>query len=88
MNFNLQLPPRLDGAGTGAATVQALVDGGLAAGCMQLQLNVLDPKVLAEARDHPGKFPRLLVRVSGYSAYFDDLSPEMQQEIIVRFARP
>ena len=87
MNFNLQLPPRLDGRSTSPATIQGLIDGGFAAGCMQMQVNVLDPQILIEARDHPEKFPRLLVRVSGYSAYFDDLSPEMQQEIIDRFAR-
>ena len=68
----------------GQATVQALIDGGFDAGCMQLQLNVLDPQILLDARDHPGRYPSLLVRVSGYSAYFDDLSPAMKQEIIDR----
>ncbi len=43
---------------------------------MQMQVNVLDPALLIEARDHPGRYPGLLVRVSGYSAYFDDLTPE------------
>jgi formate C-acetyltransferase len=33
---------------------------------------------------HPEKYPELLVRVSGYTAYFKDLSPQMQQEIIER----
>jgi len=49
-----------------------------------MQINVLDPKVLIEARDHPGRYPGLLVRVSGYSAYFDDLAPTVKQEIIDR----
>ena len=40
---------------------------------------VIDPALLIEARDNPGKYPGLLVRVSGYSAYFDDLSPSMKQ---------
>ena len=51
---------------------------------MQAQLNVMDPAVLIEARDDPSKHPGLLVRVSGYSAYFNDLSPAMKQEIIDR----
>ncbi len=51
---------------------------------MQMQVNVLDPALLIEARDHPGRYPGLLVRVSGYSAYFDDLTPEIKQEIIDR----
>ncbi len=84
VNFNLELAPGLVGGQAGAATLQGLLDGGFAAGCMQVQVNVLDPAILIEARDHPGRYPGLLVRVSGYSAYFDDLSPEMKQEIIDR----
>ena len=51
---------------------------------MQVQINILDPAVLIEARDNPDKYPGLLVRVSGYSAYFNDLSPAMKDEIISR----
>jgi formate C-acetyltransferase len=51
---------------------------------MQVQLNVLDPSVLIEARDDPEAYPHLLIRVSGYSAYFNDLSPGMKNEIIAR----
>lgn len=51
---------------------------------MQIQVNVLDPEVLLAAKDNPELYPNLLVRVSGYSAYFGDLSPEMQDEIIRR----
>jgi formate C-acetyltransferase len=51
---------------------------------MQVQVNVLDPEVLRQARRHPEQYPYLLVRVSGYSAYFNDLSPAMQDEIIQR----
>jgi len=51
---------------------------------MQAQINVVDPSVLIEARDHPDRYPNLLVRVSGYSAYFNDLTPAMKDEIIRR----
>ena len=84
INYNLKLDPWAVAGAQGAARLQALIDGAFAAGCMQLQVNVLDPRILIEARDHPGRYPGLLVRVSGYSAYFDDLSPEMKQEIIER----
>ena len=53
-------------------------------GGMQVQLNILDPAVLREARDNPDAHPGLLVRVSGYSAYFNDLTPGMKDEIILR----
>jgi len=84
VNYNLGLAPWAVAGEGGAATLQALLEGGFAAGLMQAQVNVLDPRVLIEARDHPERHPGLLIRVSGYSAYFGDLSPEMQQEVIDR----
>ena len=53
-------------------------------GGMQIQLNVLDSNMLIEAKNNPEKYPWLIVRVSGYSAYFNDLSPDMKEEIIQR----
>ena len=55
-------------------------------GGMQAQFNVLDPSILLKARDNPDAYPNLLVRVSGYSAYFNDLTPAMKDEIIQRTA--
>ncbi|MBI2898991.1 MAG: formate acetyltransferase [Planctomycetes bacterium] len=80
VNFNLQIDPWAARDGR----LRALIEGALDAGAMQEQVNVLDPKVLLEARDQPGRYPGLLVRVSGYSAYFDDLSPAMKDEVIRR----
>jgi len=53
---------------------------------MELQVNVLDSVILLEAKNNPEAFPNLLVRVSGYCAYFEDLQPEVQDEIIARAA--
>jgi formate C-acetyltransferase len=53
-------------------------------GGMQVQFNVLDRETLIEAKKHPERHPGLLVRVSGYSAYFADLTPEIQDEVIAR----
>jgi len=54
---------------------------------IQIQFNVINEKILKEARIFPDKYPWLVVRVSGYSAYFKDLSPQMQDEIIQRSAK-
>ena len=51
---------------------------------MQVQVALLDSNVLKEAREDPNAHPNLLVRVSGYCAYFADLQPEVQDEIIAR----
>jgi pyruvate formate-lyase/glycerol dehydratase family glycyl radical enzyme len=84
VNLNLKLPPWLVAGKDGAMLLANLIAGAFTSGCMQAQVNVLDAKTLEEARNHPGRYPNLLVRVSGYSAYFDDLSPELKQEIIDR----
>jgi len=41
-------------------------------------------QTLLEARDDPQKYPELMVRVSGYSAYFKDLNEMMKEELITR----
>jgi formate C-acetyltransferase len=53
-------------------------------GGMEIQFNILDRDTLEDAARHPNDYPELLVRVSGYTAYFKDLNPQMQKEIIDR----
>lgn len=49
-----------------------------------IQFNVVNRQTLLKAREAPDEFKNLLVRVAGYSAYFVDLSPQLQNEIIDR----
>ena len=51
-----------------------------------LQINILDADTLRKAQDDPDEFRNLLVRVTGYNAYFVNLGREMQEEIIAREA--
>jgi formate C-acetyltransferase len=51
---------------------------------LQVQIALLNADDLIKARENPDQFPNLLVRVSGYCAYFADLNPEVQDEIIAR----
>jgi len=53
-------------------------------GGMEIQFNITTHDTFANAAKHPEKYPELLVRVSGYTAYFKDLNPRMQKEIIDR----
>ena len=68
----------------GKKILEALIMTYFKKGGMQAQLNVLDTDMLKDAKLHPDKYPWLIVRVSGYSAYFNDLSPAMKDEIIQR----
>ena len=49
-----------------------------------VQFNVVNAARLREAQAHPEQYRDLIVRVAGYSDYFCDLSPALQEEIIQR----
>lgn len=56
------------------------------AGGLHIQFNIMSYEMLLEAKADPARYPELLVRVSGYSAYFNDLNDAMKDEIITRTA--
>jgi formate C-acetyltransferase len=82
--LNLRFDPSTLAGDRGVNILSALVKGFFDSGGMELQLNVLDPEMLEDALRNPGKYPGLVVRVSGYCAYFDDLPEAAKQEIIAR----
>jgi pyruvate-formate lyase len=49
-----------------------------------LQVNMLDSEMLKDAQKHPENYKNLLVRVTGYNAYFNAIGKELQDEIIAR----
>ncbi len=49
-----------------------------------LQINILDPDVLKDAQKHPLDYRHLLVRITGYNAYFTTIGKELQDEVIHR----
>ncbi len=57
------------------------------AGFFEMQMNVVSSKTLIEARENPEKFPNLIVRVWGFSAYFKDLPEDYKDVLISRALR-
>lgn len=57
---------------------------GIREGIFQLQMNVLSYSQLLDAKAHPEKYPNLIVRVWGFSAYFNDLPEEYKDHLIER----
>ncbi len=81
MAFNLRVIPE------GPSTLQRLVPSVasfFSQGGMEIQFNIISQRDFERAVIHPEEYPELLVRVSGYTAYFKDLNPQMQQEIMGR----
>ena len=49
-----------------------------------IQFNIIDTATLQDAQQHPEEYRDLLVRVAGYSDYFNDMTEQLQNEIIAR----
>jgi formate C-acetyltransferase len=48
------------------------------------QINVISRDLLEDAVKHPEKYKGLIIRVAGYSAFFTELDPSLQQDLINR----
>lgn len=66
------------------AIIKSLFKTYFAQGGCHLMVTVVDKNILEDAVEHPEKYPDLIVRVSGFSAVFVDLSPEIQKELLSR----
>lgn len=64
--------------------LRSLVETYLRRGGLEIQVNVVDTATLKAARANPEAYRDLVVRIGGYSDYFVGLSPQMQEEIIMR----
>ena len=53
-------------------------------GGMQSQFNIISRETLEDAKANPDQYRDLVVRVAGYSAYFTELNPELQVDLINR----
>ncbi len=84
VNLNIKFTPHILRGPTGILALKNIIKTYFRRGGMQTQINVLDSAILKKARVNPKAYPNLLVRVSGYSAYFNDLTPAVQDEIIER----
>jgi formate C-acetyltransferase len=65
---------------------KAFLRGYVENGGSALQINMIDADMLRDAQQHPENYRHLLVRVTGYNAYFVSIGKELQDEIIAREA--
>lgn len=62
----------------------SLLQNAINKGTFEIQLNILDKETLIDAKRHPEKYPNLIVRVWGFSAYFNDLPESYKDNLIAR----
>lgn len=53
-------------------------------GGLQIQVNVVDQKLLRDAVAHPERYGDLIVRVGGYSEYWSNLEPALRESVLLR----
>jgi len=83
--FNVRLvPAEQDSHEKTVDTMFSYVKTYFEQGGMQMQFNIVKSAILKDAMVNPDNYKNLLVRISGYNAYFIHLSRDMQLEIINR----
>jgi formate C-acetyltransferase len=83
--FNVKLVPAAkDTREKTVDTMVAYVKSYFEQGGMQIQFNMVNSRVLRDAMANPENYQNLLVRISGYNAYFVNLNRDMQLELIER----
>jgi formate C-acetyltransferase len=82
--LNMKFSPSLLEGEAGIDNLHSLVRTYFKLDGHHLQFNVVSGATLREAQAQPERYRDLIVRVAGYSDYFCDLSPALQEEIIQR----
>ena len=82
--LNMKFAPQFFKGSEGISSLSHLIRTYFRFDGHHIQFNVVNASTLRDAQKHPEKHGDLIVRVAGYSDYFNDLTPELQEEIIRR----
>ena len=82
--LNMKFTPVVLSSNEGKQKFSQLIGTYFDKGGSQIQINVLNKDTLVDAKKHPENYSDLVVRVAGYSAFWVELVPEVQDEIISR----
>jgi len=85
--MQIELDPALSRDRAGVDAICNLIQTHFKLGGTQINMNLMDAERVLEAHKDPSKFPDLVVRVTGFSAYFASLSPEFRQLVVDRMIR-
>ena len=82
--LNVRFVPSLLRREEDLCKLAALIRSYFSLGGHHIQFNIVDTETLLDAQQHPDNYKDLLVRVAGYSDYFNDMTTQLQNEIIAR----
>lgn len=82
--LNMKFAPDLFRTANGVARFAAMLRTLVGLKIIHAQFNVITQEDLLSAMKHPEEYRSLTVRVAGYTAYFTELAPDLQREIVAR----
>ena len=82
--MQIELDPGLSKDAEAIEKIASLIEGHFRLGGTQINMNVVNADQIREAHKDPSKYPDLIVRVTGFSAYFASLSEEFRQLVVDR----
>ena len=82
--LNQKFTPSFLDTKEGMEKISSLIRGYFRMNGHHIQFNVVTAETLRNAQREPEKYADLIVRVAGYSDYFNDLGKDLQDEIISR----
>ena len=80
----LELDPTMADTPEGVDKMLAMIRGILDSGNTLLNINLINTEKILEADKDPSRYPDLVVRVTGFTAFFSMLSPEFRQLVVER----
>ena len=83
-SHTITLSPSMVRSQENVAKLAALLRAYNEVGGTALQINIINSETLRDAQSNPDKYSNLLIRVTGYNAYFTQIGRELQEEIITR----
>ena len=82
--LNMKMAPKTVEGEEGTKKLVDLIRAFIDLRVWHLQMNIINRETLVAAQKDPQKYRNLVVRIAGYSAYFVDLSPDLQNDLIDR----
>lgn len=82
--LNVRFVPNLMKREEDLKKLASLIRSYFSMGGHHIQFNIVDTATLLDAQKNPDNYKDLLVRVAGYSDYFNDMTEQLQNEIIAR----
>lgn len=83
--LQIEFDPKVSIEEGGVERVLDLILGHFALGGTLININVIDKEKMMKAKDDPDLYPDLVVRVTGFTAYFASLSPAFRELVVARF---